>query len=80
MNIPIFFLAGILAGVIVSKFRKTDKHGPMVDMMYGMMGSTLMGGEVGQFTSINLLIVCIAILGAVLFVQIGRKIPTQNKE
>ncbi len=78
MSIPFLFLAGILAGISISKFKKTEKHGPMVDMMYGMMGSTLMGGEVGQFTSEKFLILCIAIIGATLFVQIGRTIPQKN--
>jgi uncharacterized membrane protein YeaQ/YmgE (transglycosylase-associated protein family) len=74
MSIPFLFLAGILAGISISKFKKTDKHGPMVDMMYGMMGSALLGGEIGQFTSTNYIILCIAVIGALLFVKIGRTI------
>lgn len=79
MSIQVLFMTGLLAGVIISKFKKTEDHGLMVDMIYGVMGSTLMGGEVGQFVQFNPIILFIAVAGAFLFVELGRKIPKPHQ-
>ena len=75
MNLIILFFAGLVAGIVVSQIQKTDTQGPVVDIMFGMMGAMLMGGMVSQFTKFNPIILIIAIVGAVLFIEIGRVVP-----
>lgn len=75
MDIVILFFTGIIAGIFVSQIKKCDDQGPFVDIIFGIMGATLLGGVLGQLMRFSMLVMIIAVISAFLFIAIGRKIP-----
>ena len=75
MELLILFISGLIVGIAISQIQRTKEQGPFVDIIFGIMGATIIGGMVSQLTKFNPVIVVLAILGAVLFIEIERTVP-----
>ncbi len=78
MNIMFIFVIGLAVGIGVAFLQPagaTTKQGPVSDMILGMIGAMLIGGTVAQFVTISSTLILISIVGAIVFVELGRVMP-----
>ncbi len=75
MTIYILFFTGLLAGIIMSKLQKGKNVDPVTDAIFGMIGALICGTIIAQFITLSIGVIILGVIGAIVFVEIGRVIP-----
>lgn len=80
MNIIYLLLIGLGVGWFASYFVPSDNENQniIVDMILGMLGTLFTTLFLAQFMKINLPTIVLIVIGAIVFIQIGRSLPDPN--